>query len=447
VKTSVERIDDTTVKLNVTVEAARVDAALDEAARELAAQVKIPGFRPGRVPRRVLENRIGRETLVAEALRDALPAFFADAVQEAELPVVGNPSFDLGTFEAGRDAEFTATVEVRPDIAVPDYAGLQVPHPEWEVTDDEVDAQLDALRDRFAELETVSRPARVGDYVVVTISGEQHGRRFEEASGEDLLYEIGDVEQSGSALDRNLVGASAGAILKFNDTLGADYGELAGQELAFTAIVKEVKIKQLPDLDDEFALTASEFDTIDELRESLRTQMADAKLGYARAALRGAVVEQVSDLVDVSLPRSLVDAEVNYRLHDLAHQAEQRNLPIEQFLQAAGMTPQELTERIEEEARRTVKAQLVVDAIGRDARVQISEADLGAEIAAQAGRLGRPPEEVARFLTQPENLSGLVSDVFRRKAIDHLLGAVQVLGGPPAHAEPEAVGDEERATE
>jgi trigger factor len=431
VKTSVERVDDTTVKLSVTVEADRVTKAIDEAARHLAGEVKIPGFRPGKAPRRVLESRLGKETIVQEAVRESLPAFYTEAAREAELDVVGPPEFDVDTFADGQDATFSATVEVRPEVGVPDFAGLQVPHPEWEVTDEELDQQLDGMRERFAELETVKRPIQVGDHVRVTVNGSRNGEPVPDASADDVLYEVSDPEDSGSELDRNLVGAEAGAILKFNDVLGADYGELAGEELSFTAIVKEVKARKLPDLDDEFAVTASEFDTIDELRDDLRTQLQQQKTAYARQALRGRVVEAVCEQVEVPLPNAMIQQEVRYRLNMLAQQAQQYGLELEQYLEAAGADLQQLLGQFEDEAKQTVKAQLVVDAIGRDAGIEIKQEDLGEEVARQSARMGRSPEEIAQIMTHPENIGALISDTFRRKSIDHILAQVQVLSAPP----------------
>lgn len=438
-KTSVERVDDTTVKLSVTVEAERVDAAIEDAARELSASVRIPGFRPGRVPRRVLETRLGKGALLQEAVRDALPQFYSEAVESSELQVVGTPEFDVDTFTAGEDAAFTATVEVLPEVEVPDYASLQVAHPEWEVEDADLGLQLDSLRERFAEVETVSRPARVGDLVVVTVTGEDSGKRVEEASVEDTLYELRDPETSDSVLDRELVGAAAGAILKFRDTLDTPTPdaelagtELSGTELSFTAIVKEVKVKVLPELDDDFAVTASEFDTIDELRDDLRTTLGRQKRAYARQALRGEVVRAVSDLVEVPLPPSMVAAEQRFQLSRVAQQAEAYGMSLEQYLAAAGGEAQEFLTGLEEEARATVKAQLVVDRVGREAGIDVRQEDLGEEIGRQAARLGRPPEELARLMTaSPERISALVSDAFRRKTIDHLLASVEVTGAPP----------------
>ena len=430
-KTTVERVDDTRVKLSITVEAERVKQALDEAARHLAQEVRVPGFRPGRAPRRVLETRLGKEAIIEHAVNDSLPGFYAEAVQAEELSVVGQPRFEVETFEDGREGVFTVTVDVLPEFDVPDYEGLQIPHPEWEVTDEEVDEQLEQLRERFAELETVSRPVQVGDYVLVTVTGTQHGERIDEASADDLLYEVKDPEVSDQELDRQLIGSEPGAILKFNDTLGPDYGERAGQEVSFTVIVKEVKAKRLPDLDDDFAITASEYDTIEELREGLRQQLADGKLASARQALRGRVVEAVAELVDVPLPESLVQQETQWRLQQLSAQAQRYGMDFEQYVRASGTDPEKLLEQLTQDARKTVKAQLVVDAIGRKAGIDVSQEDLGQEVARQSLRLGRSPQELAELFSQPENIGALVSDAFRRKTIDHILEHVEVLSGPP----------------
>ncbi|HVL99712.1 MAG TPA: trigger factor [Egibacteraceae bacterium] len=434
-KTTVERVDDTTVKLTVTVEPSRVTEAIDEAARRLASEVRIPGFRPGRAPKRVLESRLGKDAIWAEAARDALPRFYSEAAQAEELAVISQPEIELETFEDGREAVFSATVEVRPEIEVPDYAQLQIPHPDWEVTDAEVDEQIERLRERFATLETVTRPARVGDHVLMSVSGARGGEAVPEASADDTVYEVGDPEQTDSELDRNLVGARAGAILKFTDTLGADYGERAGQQVAFTVIVKEVKTRRLPDLDDEFVADASEFETVEELRSALREHLAAEKLAQARDALRGRVVEAVSDLVEVPLPPSMVASELRYRLEQVERQAEQYGMPLDAFLSAAGLSNEQLLERFEAEARKSVKAQLVVEAVARDAGIEVESDDLREELTRQAAHLGRDANELAELMGHPEGVTALVGQTYRRKAVEHLVAGVQVLSGPPQAAE------------
>ncbi len=424
--TRVERVDDTTVKLAVTVEGPRVTEALDEAARHLADEVKIPGFRKGRVPRKVLESRLGKGAVIQHAVQDSLPQFYAEAVRESEIEPVGQPEYDLDTFEEGKDAAFTATVEVRPDFDAPAVDGVRVSHPEWEVTDDEVTAELDQLRERFAEAETVDRPLQIGDLAVLSVSATYHGEPVEDARMDDQLYRVNDPKETGQALDRELLGKTTGNIVKFVDTFDDDE-----RELDFTVIVKDVKALKLPDADDDFAITASEFDTIDELRDSIRSQLAERKLRLARESLRGRVVEAVSELVDVPLPRSLVEQEAQFQLARLARDAERYEIPFDQYLQAAGTTFEELQEQLRENARRTVRAQLVVDRIGRDAGVEVTNEDLSRQLLEEAQRLQMPPDQLAEFMQEPERLGVLFSDAFRRKTIDHIIERVEIADGPP----------------
>lgn len=436
--TRVERIDDTTVKLSVSVEAARVERALDEAARHLAEEVKVPGFRKGKVPRRVLETRLGKDAVRQHAVRDSLPQFYIEALNEREIDAVGDPDLDLQTFEEGSDAEFTATVEVRPEFDPPPIEGVLVPHPEWEVTDEEVETELDRLRERFAEAETVQRPIQVGDLAVVSISASHHGQPVEDASVDDELYRVNDPEESGQKLDTELLGTSTGGIVKFTDTWGA--GDDA-RELAFTVIVKDVKALQLPDADDDFALTASEFDTIDELRAGIREQLESAKLDVARSALRGRAVEAVAELVEVPVPNALVEQEVRLQLARLTRDAERHEIPFEQYLQLIGATPEELEAQLRENARQTVKAQLVVDRIGHGAGVTVTNEDLSRKVTEEAARLNVAPDELARFMSEPERLGAFVTDVFRAKTIDHILERVEITGAPEPADDPDPSDD------
>lgn len=432
--TRVERVDDTTVKLAVTVEGPRVTEALDEAARHLADEVKIPGFRKGRVPRKVLESRLGKGAVIQHAVQDSLPQFYAEAVRESELEPVGQPEYDLDTFEEGKDAAFTATVEVRPDFDPPAVEGVRVPHPEWEVTDDDVTAELDQLRERFAEAETVDRPLQIGDLAVLSVSATYRGEPVEDARMDDQLYRVNDPEQTGQALDRELLGRSTGNIVKFVDTFDDE------RELDFTVIVKDVKALKLPDADDDFAITASEFDTIEELRDSIRTTLAKLKRRHARESLRGRVVEAVSELVDVPLPRTLVEQEAQFQLARLARDAERHEIPFDRYLEAAGTTLDELQEQLRENARKTVRAQLVVDRIGRDAGVEVTNEDLSRQLLEEAQRLQMAPEQLAEFMQEPERLGVLFSDAFRRKTIDHIIERVEIADGPPPELD-EPTGD------
>lgn len=445
VTTAVEKIDETKVKLSITVEADRVTAAIDQAAMRLAGSMKVPGFRPGKAPLKVIESRLGKGAVQEEAIRESVPGFYSEAIQaQDDVTPVGPPQFEVEQFVRGSEGTFTATVDVRPTFEVPAFEGVEIEHPEWELTEEELSTNLDAMRERFAEVDTVDRPAQRGDFVTVTVTGKKDGTVVEEASAEDLLYQIPD-EDTDSELDAQLPGASAGAILSFTDVLGPDYPDgLAAQELDFTAIVKEVKVRTLPDLDDDFALTASEFDTIEELTADLRTQIGREKRQMAEGNLRGKVIETIAEMVEVPLPESLIEEEQRFRLNRLAHQAEQNGLSFEQFLSmAGGGDAQALMDMIKQESEQTVKAQLVVDEIGQAVGITVEQADLGQEIARQAMRLGRDPNEVAELMLHPERIGALYADAYRRKTIDHILAAVEITNVPPPLEEDEEEEEEE----
>ena len=444
VTSNVEQIDDTQLRVTISIPAETVDSLIDAAAMKLGGSMKVPGFRPGKVPLKVIEKRVGAENVAQEAAQDAVPGFYTEAMEGRDEQPVAQPRFEVESFERGQEGKVVATVDIRPTFEVPEWRGLTVEHPEWELTQEEVDEHLDQMRERFAELETVDRPAQAGDFVVVTLTGKtESGDVVEEASGEDMLYQV-PTEETDSALDTELVGAKAGDVLEFSDDLGPDYGEeLGGQTLSFTAIVKEVKVKELPALDDDFAITASEFDTIDELVADLRENAGAEKRRLAEQNLRGKVVETVAELVDIPLPEALVEEERRYRMNRLAHTAEQNGMSFEQFLSiATGGDPQAFVEQLTEEAEQTVKAQLVVDEIGQAEDIQIEQDDLSFEISRQAARLGRDPQEIAEMMLQPERIGALYADTYRRKTIDLIMEAVEITNVPPPLEEPD---DEEPA--
>ncbi len=291
-QTTVQETDKHTVKLTIEVPPEEFGKDLDRAYRKIAQQVRIPGFRKGKVPRKIIDAQIGRDAVLGEFLEDSVPAYYRDALRENDLAPIADPNIDVEQLEDGKPLVFTATVEVRPrlKLAEAEYKGIEVERPPVEVTDEDVDRLVDALRERFAELETATRPARSGDYVVMDLRATVHGEEVPEATRPDYLYEVGSGE-FGEKLDAELEGKRAGEILNANDALPEHFGERAGQEVSFQILIKEVKGKKLPDADDEFAKTASEFDTLDELKASLREQLQKNKERGADAAVRDRVLQ------------------------------------------------------------------------------------------------------------------------------------------------------------
>lgn len=421
-QTTLESTDKHTVKLTIEVPPEEFGKDLDRAYRRVAQQVKIPGFRKGKVPRQVIDAQIGRDAVLGEFLEDSVPNYYREALREHDLAPITDPDIDLGEFEEGKPLVFTAVVEVRPRLKLEksQYEGIHVDRPAPEVTDEEVDRFLNSLRDRFAELETVAHPATEGDFVVMDIRATVHGEEIAEGTRQDYLYGLGTGE-FGDVLDEELKGKRAGEILKFNDTLGPGAGERAGQEVAFQVLVKEVKAKKLPAADDEFAKVASEFDTLDELKQSLREQLLKNRERGADAEVRDRVLEAMIDSVEVELPDTLIDEEVQHRVLHAQERAEQAGMSLPQLLETQGFDELRFRADARDHAIRAIKADLVLEAVARSEDLQVTPEELGGEIAGLAQALGREPKELAKSLDRSGQVVSLAGDIIRSKALDLLV--------------------------
>jgi trigger factor len=426
-QTTVEETDKHKVRLTVEVEPDRVGKDLDRAYRKIAQQIKIPGFRKGKVPRKVIDAQIGREAVLGEFIEDSVPTYYREAIREHELAPITEPDIDLQDLKEGEPLVFTAVVEVRPRLSLTeqDYKSVKVERPTVEVSDAEVNDLLDRLRERFAELETVSRPARTGDYVVIDLRATVHDQEISEATRPDYLYEVGSGEFTGK-LDEELEGKRAGEILRFNAELDERLGERAGQEVSFQVLVKEVKGKRLPAADDEFAKTASEFDTLDELKDNLREQLERNKERAADAELRDLVLQKLVDQVDVDLPDTLIDEETEHRVVHARERAERAGMSLDQLLESQGFDELRFRSDARAHAMRAVKADLVLEAVARNEDLEVTAEELGAEVAQLAQMLGRDVKEVARSLERSGQVVSLAGDIIRSKALDLLVENAEV---------------------
>jgi trigger factor len=421
-QTTLESTDKHTVKLTVEVPPEEFGKDLDRAYRKVAQQVKIPGFRKGKVPRQVIDAQFGRDTVLGEFLEDSVPSYYREALREHDLAPITDPDIDLGEVEEGKPLVFTAVVEVRPRLKLEEaqYKGIRVVRPGTEVTDRDVDRFLDSLRDRFAELETVGHPARSGDFVVMDVRATVHGEEVPEGTRQDYLYGVGTGE-FGDVLDKEVEGKRAGEILKFNDSLGRGAGERAGQEVAFQVLVKEVKGKKLPAADDEFAKVASEFDTLEELRQSLREQLLRNRERGADAEVRDLVLQAMIDSVEVDLPDTLIDEEVQHRVQHAQERAEQAGMTLPQLLRTQGFDELRFRADARDHAIRAIKADLVLEAVARQEDLQVTPEELGREIAGLAQALGREPKDLAKSLDRSGQVVALAGDIIRSKALDLLV--------------------------
>lgn len=428
-KTTVETVDQVTVKLTVEVEPARVKKAFDVAARELAKQVNLPGFRPGKAPRKLLEQRFGQGVIAQQAMEDSLSDFYAEALQSEEITPVAQPEVDVETFDEKEGCTFTAEVEVRPDFEAPDHTGIQVSYPQWDVSDEEIDEQLDQLRERFAEVDEVERAAQTGDYVTLNLKVFVDGEELTDSNVEDAMYEIGSQGVT-PKLDEELVDRMAEDEFTYTDDLPEEFPEHGGKEAEFQVTVKDVRAKTLPDLDDDFAATASEFDTLEELRADVRNNLMRRRVQEANHQVRGDVLEAYLATVDIPLPPAMIDDEVDQRRHQLEHQAEQYGMTLDDLFAADDTDAESWEEDARENATSSVKARLVLDRLAEQLDVQVDPQDVNDEIVRHAMQMNVDPNQVAQVIQQQGTLPALIGDILRRKALDTIMDEATLDGGP-----------------
>lgn len=422
-KSTVEALEGNKVKLSVEVEEAEFDEAIAEAFKRIAREVRIPGFRPGKAPRRILESRLGSDVGRQEALRESLPEYYARAVDEHEVDVIAAPEIDITSGQETGAVVFDAVVEVRPEIQVAGYGSLRVAVPSPEVTDEEVDAQLDRLRKQFGELQEKAGAAADGDHVTIDVAGSVAGEPVEGLSVDDYLYEVG----SGAVvpeLDEHLRGAAAGDTLVFE---AAHPDPAQDEPIAFSVVLKTVQEQVLPEATDTWAAEASEFETLEELRADLRERVANVKRVQSMLALREGVIDSLVQLVEDEPPQPLVDGEVQRRLEDLAHRLQHQGATIEQYLEATGTSAQDLLSQLREQATSAVKADLAIRAVIKAEAIEADDDEVDAEIDRLAARMDEDAGKLRDQLERAGQLSAVRSDVTRGKALEWLAERAEVV--------------------
>ena len=443
-KTDLETLNPTRVKLTVEVPFEELKPSLDAAYKKIGSQVSIPGFRKGKVPPRVIDQRFGRGVVLEEAVNEALPRFYGQAVEENSVQVLGQPEVDVTEFEDGQHLKFTAEVDVRPEFDLPEYDGLEVTVDDVDVTDDEVAEQLDGLRERFSTLTGVDRAAADGDFVSVDLSAVVDGEAVEDLTAKGLSYQVG----SGSlldGLDEAITGLSAGESRDFTTTLVG--GDHAGEEATVTVTVVSVKERELPELDDEFAQMASEFDTLDELRDDVRARLTQMKSVQQGVQARDRVLEVLLAEVDIPLPEGVIKAEVDARNHNLAHQLEAAGMSKEDFLAAEGQSAEEFDADIEKRTREAMTAQFVLDKVVEKEQLSVNEQELTQHIIRSASRYGMGPDQFAQQVVQAGQVPVLVSEVVRGKALALVLERAKVVDESGRQVDLEALREDVPADE
>lgn len=432
-QTTLEEVARHRVKVTVDVTADEAKPVLSTAYSHVGGQVRVPGFRKGKVPRKVIDTQVGRGEVLKEFVQHALEEFYPAALREHDLAPIGEPEIDdldVSDIE-GTGFRFTATVDVRPRLRFEesDYKGIRLERPAPKVSDAELDEQLERLSERFAELEVVSHEARRGDYVVADIKGTIHDQEVPEVSGQDLLYEVGSRALV-PELDQELEGKRQGDILRFNATLPEAAGERSGQDVTFQVLVKEVKEKRLPALDDEFARTASEFDTLDELREDMRGKLRTLKEAAAEGAMRDRALDALVQAVDIEIPEQLLDRETESRVESARRRAEQQGATLDQVLQASGVDEVRFRADAREHAERAIRMDLALEAIARAEEMTVSRAELDGAIKSLAERMGRSQKEVRGSLESTGQITTLAGDIIRDRALDLVIEHAEVVDEP-----------------
>jgi trigger factor len=425
-QSTVEELDGNKVKLRVTVPADEFERAIDDAFKKLAREVRVPGFRPGKAPRRLLEARFGADIAREQALRDSLPEYYVEAVETNKVDVIAPPEIEITSGEENGDVEFEAVVEVRPEVRLIGYDELRVEVPYEAVDDAAVDQQVDALRERFADLTDSEYPLIYDAYATIDITGTIDGESVEGLTATDFLYRVGS-NMVVPELDDQLRGTRPGAILEFKATMPERFGERAGEDVTFRVMVKEAKQKVLPDLTDEWVDEASEFDTVDELRADVRRRLETMQKLQTQMAVRDKVLEAVAELVPLEPPEALVDGETRRRVEDLAHRLSHQKISLEQYLGATGQEPDAFLADVRSGAARGVLADLALRAVIAQEEIEPSDDEVDAEITRLAERLDQKPDRVRRDLEKQGAIEAVRSDVARGKALEFLVDHATVV--------------------
>lgn len=418
------------VRLQVEVEEAELEPAVEAAWREIAKEVRLPGFRPGKAPRRLLEQQFGSGYARSEALRSSLPEFYSRAVIEHDVDVIAPPDLDITAGEEAGDVTFSAVVEVRPEVVVGGYRGLRVEVPSPEVPDDEVTERVDRLRSQYGELTDVERDAVDGDYVKIDLAGSQDGEPVDGLSADDYLYLVGSGGIA-TEFDEHLTGASAGDVLEFD----AEHPDPEQGPVHFRVLVKGVQERVLPELTDEWVADATEFETVGEFLDATRAELATAREEQTRLSVRARLGSELAKLVDEPVPEALVRSEMQHRLENIAYQLQGRGIGLEDYIRFTGSDPESFTAELKVAAEEAVRVDLALRAVVAAEGLEVGDDELDEELARMIVGSDLDLDEARRQLEDAGQLTAVRSEVSRRKALEWLVEHSEVVdpdGNPVA---------------
>ncbi|MER7758234.1 trigger factor [Streptomyces sp. NPDC097619] len=424
-KSAVETLNPTRVRLTVEVPFEELKDSLDAAYKKINQQVTVKGFRKGKIPARVIDQRFGRGAVLEEAVNDALPKFYTAAVNENELNVLGQPEVDITELKDGETLNFTAEVDVRPEIEIPDYSGIEVEVDAVEVTDEDIEKSVEQLRGRFASTNEVERAAEDGDVVTIDLEAKVDGEVLADGVASDVSYTIGSGELL-DGIDEAVKGLAAGGEATFTSQLKG--GSAEGKDAEVTVKVSKVAARELPALDDEFAQLASEFDTLDELKADSRKRLENMKQFDQATQAQERVLEKLLELVEVPIPEKLLEDEINTRKHNLEHhQLGQMGLSLEKYLEFQGKTVEEFEAETSEQAVKGIKTQFVLDALVNKEKLNVNQEELTEHLLRRAQSSGMSPDQFAQAVVEGGQVPMLVGEVARGKALAVVVEAAKVV--------------------
>jgi trigger factor len=432
VKSAVETLNPTRAKLTIEVEFEELKPSLDAAYQRIAKQVNIPGFRKGKVPPPVIDRQVGRGAVLDEAINDALPKLYVQALEENDLQPLAQPEIDITKFEDNSTLEFTAEVDVRPTIEVPAYDDLAIQVDDIVVSDDEVEEQVQNLRERFATLKDVERAVQDGDVVTIDLVASKDGETVEGGEVNGYSYKVGSGQLI-DGVDEALVGLKVGEEKTFQSQLLG--GDSAGEDVDVLVKVSSVKEQELPEFDDDFAQTASEFDTAEELRADVRTRLERGKRLEQAAAARDAVLEKLLDSAEIPLPEATVSSELAGRRQEIEQQLMYAGLTMDQYLDNEKQTIDEFEADLEKRVRDAMAAQFLLDEVAKKEQLGVDQAELSQHLMRRAQQSGQNPDDFIKHMIEHNHVPEMVSEVVRGKALAMIVEGATVTDASGNHVE------------
>jgi len=432
VKSAVETLNPTRAKLTIEVPFEELKPSLDAAYQRIAKQVNVPGFRKGKVPPAVIDRQVGRGAVLDEAINDALPKLYVQALQENDLTPLAQPEIDITKFADNEALEFTAEVDIRPSIDLPKYDDLAIEVEAISISDEDVAEQVEHLRERFATLNEVERAAQDGDVVTIDLVASKDGETVEGGEVSGYSYKVGSGDML-EGVDEALTGLSAGEEKAFvSQLLG---GDLAGQDVDVLVKLSAVREQELPEFDDEFAQTASEFDTAEELRADVRSRLERGKRLEQAAAARDAVLEKLLDTADIPLPDATVAAELAERRNEVEQQLAYAGMTMDTYLDNEKQTVDEFEGELEKRVRDAMAAQFLLDEVAKTEELGVEQAELSEHLFRRAQQSGQNPDEFVKHMVEHNHIPEMVAEVVRGKALALIVEGAKVTDSNGAHVE------------